>query len=317
MATFTLTSPRARLGFRGRVFRGVLAAVLVVVLGFVFLEAFLFGRPGGEPAEETEVDPAYHRSRPWQVVVDQAAAAIPTGQPPPDSVQRQAPERGRLGRGERPSRSRAVSWNLNQEGMGQPDPLFHDGRVANPWPGCALKPGQYLEAVLLDRVDSELAGSVNARVTASVSDVDGYGRELVPAGSIVIGRYKHSGGLSLQRRRLDFAWDHLQLPDGNLVSLAGAEGADASGAVGVGGEVTTNWGNIFLTTLVYAVLDAGQRSAVSNDASFARDLQASTAHAASRTGQQVVGELLSFEPRIVIPGATVIRIKPKQVVRVC
>lgn len=39
MASFTLTSPRARLGFRGRVFRGVIAAVLVVVLGFVFLEA--------------------------------------------------------------------------------------------------------------------------------------------------------------------------------------------------------------------------------------------------------------------------------------
>lgn len=46
-------------------------------------------------------------------------------------------------------------------------------------------------------------------------------------------------------------------------------------------------------------------------------LQASTANAASRTGQQVVGELLSFEPRIVIPGSTVIRIKPRQVVRVC
>jgi hypothetical protein len=87
--------------------------------------------------------------------------------------------------------------------------------------------------------------------------------------------------------------------------------------VGVGGEVTTNWGNIFLTTLVYAVLDSGQRGAVSNDASFASDLQASTASAASRTGKQVVGELLSFEPRIVIPGSTVIRIKPKQVVRVC
>jgi type IV secretory pathway VirB10-like protein len=313
---FTLTSSRARLGFRGRVFRGVIATVLVVVLGFVFLEAFLFAEPGGEPAEETEVDPAYTRSRPWQVVVDQAAAAIPTGQPQPGPAQQDAQDQRQLG-STRPDRSRAVSWNLNQEGMGQPDPLFHDGRVANRWPGCALKPGQYIEAVLLDRVDSEIAGSVNARVTSSVGDVDGYGRELVPAGSLVVGRYKHSGGLSLQRRRLDFAWDHLQLPDGNLVSLAGAEGADASGAVGVGGEVTTNWGNIFLTTLVYAVLDAGQRGAVSNDASFAADLQASTAHAASRTGKQVVGELLSFEPRIVVPGATVIRIKPKQVVRVC
>ena len=105
-----------------------------------------------------------------------------------------APRLRQVGRaGTRPTRSRAVSWNLNQEGMGRGD-LFHDGRVANRWPGCALKPGQYIEAVLLDRIDSELAGSVNARVTAAVSDVDGYGRELVPAGSIVVGRYKQAGG---------------------------------------------------------------------------------------------------------------------------
>jgi hypothetical protein len=90
MASFTVTSRRARLGFRGRVFRGVIAAVLVVVLGFVFLEAFLFAEPGGEPAEEAEVDPAYTRSRPWQVVVDRAAAAIPTGQPQPDPAQQDA-----------------------------------------------------------------------------------------------------------------------------------------------------------------------------------------------------------------------------------
>lgn len=312
---FTVAAPPSRLGFRGRVFRTVLAAILVVVLGFVFLEAFVVGERRAEKVETAKVDPAYPRSRPWPVVVDEAAAAIPAGQPPlaqeDTSGLRQA---GRAG--SRPTRSRAVSWNLNQEGMGRGD-LFHDGRVANRWPGCALKPGQYIEAVLLDRVDSEIAGSVNARVTAAVSDVDGYGRELVPAGSIVVGRYKQAGGLSLQRRRLDFAWDYLQLPDGNLVSLATAEGADASGAVGVGGTVTTNWGNIFLTTLVYAVLDAGQRGAVANDNSFAGDLQTSTAHAASRTGKQVVGELLSFEPRIVVPGATVIRIKPRQVVRVC
>jgi type IV secretory pathway VirB10-like protein len=314
---FTVAAPYARPGFRGRVFRTVLAAIPVAVLGFVFLEAFVLGERGAEKAETAKVDPAYPRSRPWPVVVDEAAAgAIPAGQPPPPAQQDTSGLR-QVGRaGSRPTRSRAVSWNLNQEGMERGD-LFHDGRVANRWPGCALKPGQYLEAVLLDRVDSELAGSVNARVTAGVSDVDGYGRELVPAGSIVVGRYKHSGGLSLQRRRLDFAWDYLQLPDGNLVSLAGAEGADASGAVGVGGTVTTNWGNIFLTTLVYAVLDAGQRGALSNDPSFAADLQASTANAASRTGQAVVGELLSFEPKIVVPGSTVIRIKPRQVVRVC
>ena len=313
---FTVAAPQSRLGFRGRVFRTVLAAILVVVLGFAFLETFVFGERDAGKAEMANVDPAYIRSRPWPVVVDEAAAAIPARQPP-SLGQEGTREPRQLGRASgRAERSRAVSWNLNQEGMGGED-LFHDGRVANRWPGCALKPGQYIEAVLLDRVDSELAGSVNARVTASVRDVDGYGHELVPKGSIVVGRYKHAGGLSLQRRRLDFAWDYLQLPDGNLVSLAGAEGADASGAVGVGGEVTTEWGNIFLTTLVYAVLDAGQRSALSNDNSFASDLQASTASAASRTGKAVVGELLSFEPRIVVPGSTVIRIKPRQVVRVC
>lgn len=313
---FTVAAPDARLGFRGRVFRTVLSAILVMVLGFIALEAFVFRERPIEAVKAANVDPAYHRSRPWRTEVDEAPTPETTAAAAPPLAQQAMGPDG-LGRaGSRPSRSRAVSWNLNQDSMDAAR-LFHDGRVANRWPGCALKPGQYLEAVLLDRVDSEIAGSVNARVTASVRDVDGYGHELVPAGSIVVGRYKHAGGLNLQRRRLDFAWDYLQLPDGNLISLAGAEGADASGAVGVGGEVTTNWGNIFLTTLVYAVLDAGQRSAVSNDASFASDLQASTANAASRTGTAVVGELLSFEPRIVVPGSTVIRIKPRQVVRVC
>lgn len=316
---FRVQSPMSGLGFRGKVFKNVLATILVVVLGAAAFEAYVWYRTGGEEAEAQEVAPAYPMSRPWNYVVDKEerpapplpadAPAAPAAAPP--AVQPRA-QRGR----EQPQRSRGISWDLNQEGM-QQAALFQDGRVANRWPGCSLKPGQYIEAVLLDRVDSEIAGSVNARVTAGVEDADGYRNQLVPEGSIVVGRYKTGGGMSLQRRRLDFTWDYISLPDGNMISLAEAEGADASGATGLGGTVTTNWGNIFMTTLVYAVLDAGQRSAISEDGGFAGDLQESTANSASRTGKAVVRELLSFEPRIVIPGSTVIRIKPRKIVRVC
>ena len=58
------------------------------------------------------------------------------------------------------------------------------------------------------------------------------------------------------RKRLDFGWTEMTLPDGTQLELGQADGGDASGAAGVGGTVTTPWGDIIATAALLSVFDA-------------------------------------------------------------
>ena len=104
--------------------------------------------------------------------------------------------------------------------------------------GCALRPGAtVIKAALVTAVQSEVAGQAVAQVTEDVYDADGVGGLLIPQGTRVVGVYKAAQAMTFDRRRLDFGWTEMTLPDGTQIDLGQADGADASGAAGVGGKV--------------------------------------------------------------------------------
>ena len=62
------------------------------------------------------------------------------------------------------------------------------------------------------------------------------GRLLIPQGTRVVDVTRPGQAMTFDRKRLDFGWTEMTLPDGTQIDLGQADGADASGAAGVGGH---------------------------------------------------------------------------------
>jgi type IV secretory pathway VirB10-like protein len=208
----------------------------------------------------------------------------------------------------------AISWNVQPQGE-PPQDWFADGRRPMLAKGCALRPGASLiPAVLNTVIESEIPGQVIATTSEDVFDVDGVGRLLVPQGTKLVGLYKSD--LSLGSRRLGMVWTELTMPDGTQLALDNANGMDVAGSMGVGGTVTTAWGQVIFTAALFSIFDAAQRSAVP-DGTYANDLAAASANQFSRTGQQVVTKMLEQAVKIRIPAGTQIEVSVGKTVQVC
>ena len=102
-----------------------------------------------------------------------------------------------------------------------------------------------------------MAGQAVAQVTEDVYDADGVGRLLIPQGTRVVGVYKTAQAMTFDRKRLDFGWTEMTLPDGTQIDLGQADGGDASGAAGVGGQGHDARGaNVIATAALLSVFDA-------------------------------------------------------------
>ena len=256
------------------------------------------------------------------IVVSNAEPFVPPPAPAPSPPPPAPPPKAEAPRAEpakaAPRLPTRIAWNDVQ--AKEPDmPWFHDGRRPVLAKGCALRPGaSIIRASLLTRIESEVAGQAIAQVSEDVYDADGVGRLLIPAGTRVVGLYKSESGLNFDRARLDFAWTEMTLPDGTQIDLGRADGADAGGAVGVGGHVTTPWGNVIATAALMSVFDfVATTPAVATDNQVLAAAGMAVGQNSAAVGREVTRRALSFEPRISIPAGTVVTILPRLTVQIC
>jgi type IV secretion system protein TrbI len=298
---------------RGSRWRFVLGAVLVLAALAYAFDAWVGRLFTWHPADAGP-DIVVSHEEPFVPTPAAFVPPQPAPAPPPAEAEKTA-ERPAAQERKLPTR---IAWT--DTGARPPDmPWFHDGRRPVMARGCALRPGaSVIRASLLTAVESEVAGQAIAQVSEDVYDADGYGRVLVPAGTRVVGLYKAEQGLGFDRRRLDFAWTEMTLPDGRQLDLGSAQGADASGAVGVGGRVTTPWGNVIASAALLTVFDA---MVTVPAAATGDDLAAAVAQSAGReagqVGREVTRKVLGFEPRISVTAGTIVTILPTKTVQVC
>ena len=154
-------------------------------------------------------------------------------------------------------------------------------------------------------------------MSEDVYDADGVGRLLIPAGTRVVGALQERERAGLRPcRRLDFAWTEMTLPDGTQLDLGRADGADAGGAVGVGGDVTTPWGDVIATAALMSVFDfVATTPAVATDNQVLAAAGMAVGQNSAAVGREVTRRALSFEPRISIPAGTVVTILPRLTVQ--
>lgn len=109
-----------------------------------------------------------------------------------------------------------------------------------------------IPAVTLTAINSDLPGTISAKVSEDVKDSLYQRYVLVPKGSRLIGRY--SADISPGQERVLMAFSRLILPNGESVNLAGSLGVDGQGQSGLGGEVNNHWFKMFGHSLAIALI---------------------------------------------------------------
>jgi len=301
---------------RGNRWRLLAGAAVVVGCGAIVAQQWVTSLFSSHPAAaRPDVIPARAEPAVWvppRVELPSPPPPQPAPAPKPAAAAAQSMERPA------PKLPTKIAWDANPSAV--PDMAwFHDGRRPMLAKGCALRPGAtIIKAALVTAVESEVGGQAVAQVSEDVYDVDGVGRLLIPAGTRVVGVYKTGGGISFDRKRLDFGWTEMTLPDGRQLDLGRADGGDASGAAGVGGKVTTPWGNVIATAALLSVFDAmATVPAATTGDSTANAIATSVGRSTSDVGREVTRRSLSIEPKISIRPGTIVTIFPRSTVQVC
>ena len=302
---------------RGRRFRNVLyGGIGLGVLGLIGFQGWLLsGREeAGAPVDIREARAEVPDYRPAS-----QPAAVPEPAPPPPPLPariEQEPATRRAGlRHQEPGLPTQIAFDVQVQA--QPDlSWFADGRRPKLAEGCALRPGaSIIPAVLETTIQSEVPGQVIASVSEDVLDADGVGRLLIPQGTKVVGLYRDE--LEFQSRRMGIVWTELTMPDGTQLDLVDANGMDAAGSMGMGGEVTTRWGDLIATAALLTIFDGIQRTAVESGNAWVNGFQAGASLNAGRLGKQVTERVLDWKPTIRIPAGTQVRISPAKTLQVC
>ena len=162
-------------------------------------------------------------------------------------------------------------------------------------------------AILLTALSSESPGPAEAWIEEAAKDRQG--RVVLPQGSRVFGSY--ATGASVGQKRLVVRWTSIELPNGERVSLDGAESAGRDGAGGLRGKVDARiWGAfgraLFLSAIgAAAQLGQPQESATLGAAASNRQVAAaSVANELSLAAADVVRQATDIKPVIRVPAGT-------------
>ncbi len=159
-------------------------------------------------------------------------------------------------------------------------------------------------AILLTALSSESPGPVEAWIEGDAKDRQG--RVVLSQGSRVFGSYDTAVGLG--QKRLVVRWTSIELPNGEVVALDGAESAARDGVGGLRGKVDARiWGAfgraLFLSAIgAAAQLGQPQESVTLGAAASNRQVAAaSVANELSRAAADVIRQATDIKPIIRVP----------------
>jgi type IV secretion system protein VirB10 len=149
---------------------------------------------------------------------------------------------------------------------------------------------QFLPAMTLQRIVSDIPGPVRLLVTRNVMDRWQH-HVLIPQQSLLIG--EQSGKPAFGESRLAFTVSEVHFPDGVILELGKAKLSDQSGQQGLTGQVDAHIPSLLLATGLSAVLNIGARSAVSgNGNQFRPSVEEDAVREAGQDAQQTAKGLI-------------------------
>lgn len=170
----------------------------------------------------------------------------------------------------------------------------HDGDASR----HVLREGTLLDAVLLNRLDGQFVGPVNAMVTTPAYSTDRQ-HVLIPRGSRLLGEARavdHRG-----QSRLAVLFHRMLLPNGDAVDLDQVRGLNQVGDSGLQDEVDHHYWQVFGSALAIGPLGGlAQGYRYGGDTSAADVYARGTATAFGQSATQVLDRFLNVLPTVTI-----------------
>ncbi len=118
-----------------------------------------------------------------------------------------------------------------------------------------VKAGAVIPAILQSGINSDLPGTIIAKVRRNVYDSTTGKDILIPQGSTLIGLY--SSQISTGQSRVLMVWSRVIFPDGENLNLEGMPGADLAGYAGLSDKVNNHYWKVFSNAIMMAIFTAG------------------------------------------------------------
>lgn len=170
-----------------------------------------------------------------------------------------------------------------------------------------LKVGTVIPCVLIDGINSDLPGEINAQVSEDVYDTRTGRYLLIPQGTKVFGKY--DSHVAYGQNGLLVSWQRLTFPDASSLELAGMTGSDKSGYAGFRDQIDNHYGRLIgfgLATATFSSLfQISQKDNNSNNGTLTSSqiAAATTAQSMTQLGIDVTRRNLNIQPTIKIrPG---------------
>ncbi|MDE0102407.1 MAG: TrbI/VirB10 family protein [Bryobacterales bacterium] len=180
-----------------------------------------------------------------------------------------------------------------------PDPRLPPD-AAEPEPeGSVLAEGEFIEAVLTNRLAGDYTGPVNAMVSANVWDRRRR-RVLVPRGTRALGWASHVEAWG--QSRLAVTFHRLVLPDGRSLGLDDGMGLSQAGETGLKDRVDRHYASSMMAAGAVGVLAGLSQAASPQDALFSRTaaVRSAAGGGLSQSAMRILDRFLNRLPRITI-----------------
>lgn len=185
--------------------------------------------------------------------------------------------------------------------------FYLDSDLKKPVSPYEVKAGTIIPAQFETGINSDLPGTITARVSRNIYDTVTGNYLLIPQGTKVIGQYDSQ--VAYGQERVLMAWSRLIFPNGDSFDLQGQPGVDLAGMSGISDKVNHHTFRVFGSALMFSLFGAvGQLSQPKNETnqfpSNGQIIFGAIGQQLTQTGAQLVMKNMNIQPTIEIrPGA--------------
>lgn len=164
-----------------------------------------------------------------------------------------------------------------------------------------LMAGTIIPATLVTGINSDLPGTITAKVSRDIYDTATGNYLLIPQGTTILGAYDSQ--VTYGQSRVLIAWQRLIFPNGDSFDLSAMPGADLSGMAGLTDEVDHHYTRIFGSALLMSVFGAAGQLSQPQDSkqmSNAQIIYGAIGQELSQTSSRLIAKNMNIQPTIQI-----------------
>lgn len=255
------------------------------------LSAKLFGKEGGESAELAKT--ASDGSALQQALLAQTAQANQAAKLGDEEQAAPAP----LGEQQEKINFLANAKKVERE--------YHKHMQAPAVSVNEIKAGDFVPLTLETGINSDLPGSITARVRENVYDTVSGCRLLIPAMTKLVGTYDSK--VAVGQGRMLAVWNNAIFKDGTELNLAGIQGYDTSGQAGFASDVDNHYLRTFGLAFGLSMVTAGVQLSIpapptsangSTTQSTSQIVAAALSQQYGQLGGQILGRYVNIQPTL-------------------